>query len=146
MRCRYNEVNFLHNSHNIHPMAHLCCRDMGCLLWFSYLIHFLPLLSQCPMSNRDKFRQCCNGTWLYHACLMMQPNTRYCEESTVCTLTCEHIPTLLRDCWWSLSIYKYSNNGPWIQWSQMNLNTIIAKCSEIINMRWWLEIFVALEI
>ena len=49
VRCHYNAVNFLRNPHNTHPIARPWGRDMGCLLCFQYLIHFLPLLSQCRM-------------------------------------------------------------------------------------------------
>ena len=45
VRCHYNAVNFLPNPH---------WRAMGCLLWFWYLIHFLPLFSQCRIWYRDK--------------------------------------------------------------------------------------------
>ena len=35
VQCRYNVVNFLHNPHKIHPIAHPQGRDMVCLLWIN---------------------------------------------------------------------------------------------------------------
>ena len=41
VRCRYNAVNFLQNTHNRHPIARPWGRDMGCLLWIQTLITVL---------------------------------------------------------------------------------------------------------
>ena len=54
MRYRYSAFNFLQYSHNWHPIARPWGRDKGCLLWFWYLIHFLPLLSLYRVWYRDK--------------------------------------------------------------------------------------------
>ena len=42
MWCHYNLVNFLKNSHKIHPIAHPLGRDMGCLLYAPNLIYIWP--------------------------------------------------------------------------------------------------------
>ena len=52
--CLYNVVNFIPNPRNRLLIACLWGWGMGCLLWFLYLIHFLPLLSQCLMQHHDK--------------------------------------------------------------------------------------------
>ena len=54
MRCRYNAVNFLQNSHNGHPIARPWGRAMGCVLWVWSLIYVLLLPSQRRMSYRDE--------------------------------------------------------------------------------------------
>ena len=43
VRCRYNAVNFLQNSHNRHPIPRPWGRGMGCLLWVWSLIYILLL-------------------------------------------------------------------------------------------------------
>ena len=39
--CCYNVVNFLPNSHKIHPLAHPLGWALGCILWVKTLIHTL---------------------------------------------------------------------------------------------------------
>ena len=42
VRCRYNAINFLPNSHTIHPIARPLGRGMGCILWIQAVIYNLP--------------------------------------------------------------------------------------------------------
>ena len=42
VRCCYNPVDFLQNLHNIHPIACLFVRGMGCILWVQTVIYTLP--------------------------------------------------------------------------------------------------------
>ena len=49
-RCRCNAVNLLPNPHNRHSIARPWGRVMDCLLLLWYLIHFLPLLSECRIN------------------------------------------------------------------------------------------------
>ena len=42
VRCRYNAVNFLTNTHKRHPIARPLGRGMGCILWIQHLINILP--------------------------------------------------------------------------------------------------------
>ena len=37
VRCRYNAVSFLPNTHKIHPIARPSGRGMGCILWVQTL-------------------------------------------------------------------------------------------------------------
>ena len=46
MRCHYNTVNFLKNSHNRHPIALPWGQGMDCLLWVWSLIYVMLLSSQ----------------------------------------------------------------------------------------------------
>ena len=61
VRCCYNAVNFLLNSHNRHPIAHPWGRGMGCLLWVWSLIYILLLSSQYHIWDRDKFDRVITG-------------------------------------------------------------------------------------
>ena len=49
VRCRYNAVNFLQNSHNRHYIARPWGWGMGCLLWVWSLTYVLLLSLQCHM-------------------------------------------------------------------------------------------------
>ena len=42
VRCRYNMVNFLTNTHKIHPIVRPLGRGMWCLLWIQHVIDILP--------------------------------------------------------------------------------------------------------
>ena len=42
VRCRYNVVDFLQNPHDRYLIARPRGWEIGCLLWFWYLIHVLP--------------------------------------------------------------------------------------------------------
>ena len=54
VRCRYNAVHFLQNSHNRHPIARPWGPGKGYLLWVWNLINVLLLSSQCYMWYPDK--------------------------------------------------------------------------------------------
>ena len=51
VRCRYNAVNFITNSHKRHPMARPLGQGMGCLLWIQHLIDIMSQFLQLLMQN-----------------------------------------------------------------------------------------------
>ena len=64
VRCRYNAVNFLKNSHKRHPIARPLGRGMGWLLWIQHLVDILPPFLYLLMFDRN-VRPRYNGTRLY---------------------------------------------------------------------------------
>ena len=77
VRCHYNAVNFLQNSHNRHPIARPWGRGMGCLLCVWSIVYVLLLSSQRRMKYRDNLDWIITALdWTVTLSLMGWPHTR----------------------------------------------------------------------
>ena len=77
MRCRYNAVDFLHNLHKRHPIAHPLGWAMGCLLWIQIRIYVLLQPLQWCVQKASYIGLCYNSTWLYQKHLIRYGYSHY---------------------------------------------------------------------